>query len=106
MEVQIHVREIQVFLQIISKLSMSNQLLCLGGPLVTPNPDLYELIGVVSWGYGCAQADAPGVYARMTKVLQWISKTTFQSWSACGRCEDPTDCPGTVSVVPITGKEK
>ena len=69
------------------------------------NPDLYELIGVVSWGYGCAQADAPGVYARMTKVLGWIAKTTIQSWSSCGRCEDPIDCPATVVVGPVTGQE-
>merc|ERR1712013_293159 len=59
-----------------------------GGPLITPNPDLHELIGVVSWGYGCAQDYAPGVYARVTKVLSWISRTTFDSWSSCPRCED------------------
>jgi len=73
-----------------------------GGPLITPNPDLHELIGVVSWGYGCAQDYAPGVYARVTKVLSWISRTTSDSWSSCPRCEDPSDCPGEVVVGPVT----
>ena len=80
--------------------------LIVGGPLITPNPDLHELIGVVSWGYGCAQDYAPGVYARVTKVLSWISRTTFDSWSSCPRCEDPADCPGEVVVGPVTGKIK
>ena len=36
-----------------------------GGPLVTARSgENYQQIGVVSWGVGCAQADAPGVYAR------------------------------------------
>ena len=45
-----------------------------GGPLVTEIDGRYTLIGVVSWGYGCANPDYPGVYARMTKVLDWVNE--------------------------------
>merc|ERR1719402_1903754 len=63
-----------------------------GGPLVTKNPDLYELIGVVSWGVGCAWADYPGVYAKMTERLDWVYEKTAGSWNTCGRCTG-SDCP-------------
>ena len=48
-----------------------------GGPLVTAINGRYTLIGVVSWGFGCAQPDYPGVYARMTTVLDWVEKITY-----------------------------
>ena len=39
-----------------------------GGPMIVHDnengDDHYSVVGVVSWGIGCAQADAPGVYGR------------------------------------------
>jgi len=40
-----------------------------GGPLVAGS----QLIGVVSWGIGCARPGLPGVYARTSSFTTWIN---------------------------------
>ena len=44
-----------------------------GGPLIMTNDDgEYELIGIVSWGYGCAEPGYPGVYSKIHSRLNWF----------------------------------
>ncbi|KAI7815140.1 Serine protease [Rhyzopertha dominica] len=43
-----------------------------GGPLVVNSVQ----VGIVSWGYGCAVAGYPGVYAHVGALRSWISSNT------------------------------
>jgi len=47
-----------------------------GGPIVIETNGTYEQLGIVSWGDGCAQANAYGVYANVSHFEAWIATYT------------------------------
>jgi secreted trypsin-like serine protease len=49
-----------------------------GGPLVVRNVEDTEwlLVGITSWGLGCADDGKPGVYTKVSNYINWIDSNT------------------------------
>jgi len=45
-----------------------------GSPLVCSNNGAYQVVGLVTWGIGCASAGVPGVYTNVYNFLPWIKQ--------------------------------
>merc|ERR1712050_253395 len=62
-----------------------------GGPLVVKEDGRWTVVGVVSYGLGCARTGYAGVYARVTNYLDWINSNIADGW--CG--SQPVTAPST-----------
>ncbi|KAL2087425.1 hypothetical protein ACEWY4_016253 [Coilia grayii] len=49
-----------------------------GGPLVTHYRNTTFLLGIVSWGKGCAKPGNYGIYTRVSNYLDWVQKHTSE----------------------------
>ncbi|XP_030630912.1 uncharacterized protein LOC115812568 [Chanos chanos] len=77
-----------------------------GGPMVTKPNSVWIQTGVVSFGFGCARPNLPGVYARVSRYETWISSQIssdppgFVRFTASGVDSDSSySCPG---LLPLT----
>ncbi|MDP2341204.1 MAG: DUF1986 domain-containing protein [Deltaproteobacteria bacterium] len=61
-----------------------------GGPLTVVSNRGRVLAGVVSWGYGCGDAEYPGLYARVSSFASWISENTGIALGSSGGTTTPT----------------
>jgi trypsin len=46
-----------------------------GGPLLVGTGADRKLVGVVSWGEGCARPDKYGIYGKVSSAIDWINAT-------------------------------
>ena len=63
-----------------------------GGPLAVRNAanTKWLLIGATSWGYGCADVNYPGVWSKVSYVLDWIDENA--DTNSENGCMDATAC--------------
>uniref|UniRef100_A0A3P8SQA5 Si:dkey-32n7.7 n=1 Tax=Amphiprion percula TaxID=161767 RepID=A0A3P8SQA5_AMPPE len=72
-----------------------------GGPMVNQQGSVWVQSGVVSFGFGCARPNLPGVYARVSRYQTWINshiisdKPGFVQFTSSGLDADSSyTCPG------------
>jgi trypsin len=64
-----------------------------GGPIFQTIDGVQTVVGIVSWGRGCAQSAYPGVYARTSAVSTWINMMKRQLSPQTPTPPAPTPAP-------------
>ncbi|XP_072024525.1 ovochymase-like [Amphiura filiformis] len=54
-----------------------------GGPFAIQDGSQWYLIGLVSWGLGCADPRYPGVYTKVQRFTQWIDDVIDDDMETC-----------------------
>ena len=79
-----------------------------GGPLVASDPErnmAMSLVGVVSWGFGCAGPDALGIYAEVSYFQKWL-KQKMRGLKTCPPPPEPiVPLPPTTTTTTTTTTE-
>ncbi|XP_044291424.1 coagulation factor X-like isoform X2 [Varanus komodoensis] len=55
-----------------------------GGPFAVPYQGTWYLLGIVSWGEGCAESGKYGAYTRVANYISWIKEVTESATDESG----------------------
>nr|QIC51178.1 trypsin precursor [Adelphocoris suturalis] len=61
-----------------------------GGPVIwrDPGTSRYTIVGVVSYGYGCAEPGAPGVNTKVSAYRDWVLQKIQQTVPSAATCQN------------------
>ncbi|KAL1272662.1 hypothetical protein QQF64_028524 [Cirrhinus molitorella] len=73
-----------------------------GGPMVSKQCSVWIQSGVTSWGYGCADPNSPGVYARVSQYQNWITSKVGPNRPGFVSFNPSSTCPSVSTASPVS----